>query len=71
MANNVNVKKLEADLWESADLLRAGSKLTSNQYCMPVLGLIFLRYPRDGIVTEILVSNEEMVEFGKGLVRIK
>ena len=27
--------------------------------------------PRDGIVTEILVSNEEMVEFGKGLVRIK
>ena len=42
MANNVNVKKLEADLWESADLLRAGSKLTSNQYCMPVLGLIFL-----------------------------
>ena len=44
VANNVNVKKLEADLWESADLLRAGSKLTSNQYCMPVLGLIFLRY---------------------------
>ena len=27
--------------------------------------------PRDGVVTEILVSNEEMVEFGKGLVRIK
>lgn len=25
-------------------MLRAGSKLTSNQYCMPVLGLIFLRY---------------------------
>ena len=43
VANNVNVKKLEADLWESADLLRAGSKLTSNQYCMPVLGLIFLQ----------------------------
>ena len=27
--------------------------------------------PKDGMVTEILVSNEEMVEFGKGLVRIK
>ena len=40
----VNIRKLEAELWESADLLRAGSKLTSNQYCMPVLGLIFLRY---------------------------
>ena len=40
----INVRKLETELWESADLLRAGSKLTSNQYCMPVLGLIFLRY---------------------------
>ena len=39
-----NIRKLEATLWESADLLRAESKLTSNQYCMPVLGLIFLRY---------------------------
>ena len=39
-----NIRKLEADLWESADLLRSGSRLTSNQYCMPVLGLIFLRY---------------------------
>ena len=40
----VNIRKLEAELWDAADLLRAGSKLTSNQYCMPVLGLIFLRY---------------------------
>lgn len=40
----INIRKLEAELWESADLLRASSKLTSNQYCMPVLGLIFLRY---------------------------
>lgn len=44
LASGVNVKKLEKDLWESADLLRADSKLTSNEYCMPVLGLIFLRY---------------------------
>ena len=40
----INIRKLEIELWESADLLRAGSKLTANQYCMPVLGLIFLRY---------------------------
>ena len=40
----VNIRRFESELWESADLLRAGSKLTSNQYCMPVLGLIFLRY---------------------------
>ena len=42
--NKINIRKLEADLWESADLLRAGSKLTSSQYCMPVLALLFLRY---------------------------
>ncbi|MBQ6617458.1 MAG: N-6 DNA methylase [Thermoguttaceae bacterium] len=40
----INIRKLEAELWESADLLRSNSKLTSNQYCMPTLGLIFLRY---------------------------
>jgi len=40
----INIRKLESELWEAADILRAGSKLTSNQYCMPVLGLIFLRY---------------------------
>lgn len=27
--------------------------------------------PKNGVVTEVLVENEEMVEFGKGLVRIK
>lgn len=39
-----NIKKLESELWDAADELRANSKLTSQQYCMPVLGLIFLRY---------------------------
>ena len=40
----INIRKLETELWEAADLLRADSKVTSQQYCMPVLGLIFLRY---------------------------
>ena len=40
----INIRKLESELWEAADLLRADSKVTSQQYCMPVLGLIFLRY---------------------------
>ena len=39
-----DITKLESELWEAADELRANSKLTSQQYCMPVLGLIFLRY---------------------------
>ena len=42
--DNKAIRKLESDLWEAADLLRQGSKLTSQQYCMPVLGLLFLRY---------------------------
>jgi type I restriction enzyme M protein len=39
-----NVEKLEKDLWEAADNLRANSKLTSSDYFMPVLGVIFLRH---------------------------
>ena len=38
----INIRKLETELWEAADLLRADSKVTSQEYCMPVLGLIFL-----------------------------
>ena len=51
----INIRKLEAELWESADLLRQGSKLTSSQYCMPVLALLFLRYA---------YSRYKMVEAG-------
>ena len=41
---SLETQELEADLWESADELRANSKLTSNDYFMPVLGVIFLRH---------------------------
>ena len=56
----INIRKLEAELWESADLLRQGSKLTSNQYCMPVLALLFLRYAYSRfkmVETEILQNR--------------
>ena len=58
----INIRKLESELWESADLLRAGSKLTSNQYCMPVLGLIFLRYAfsRFKRVEQEILANRPM-----------
>lgn len=39
-----DIEKLEDDLWEAADNLRANSKLTSSDYFMPVLGVIFLRH---------------------------
>jgi len=39
-----NISKIEDNLWEAADQLRANSKLSSSEYCMPVLGVIFLRH---------------------------
>jgi type I restriction enzyme M protein len=39
-----NLEKLESDLWQAADQLRANSNLASSDYHMPVLGVIFLRH---------------------------
>lgn len=39
-----NIEQIESSLWEAADQLRANSKLTSSEYAMPVLGVIFLRH---------------------------
>ena len=64
----INIRKLEAELWESADLLRAGSKLTSNQYCMPVLGLIFLRYAYSRFkLVEAEILKDRPVRNGRAL----
>lgn len=38
------LKQLEANLWQSADTLRANSDLISSEYSTPVLGLIFLKF---------------------------
>ena len=38
-----NIEQFESDLWKVADNLRANSNLASNEYFMPILGLIFLR----------------------------
>lgn len=43
-AQSDSLTRLEGDLWAAADQLRANSKLTSSEYCMPVLGVIFLRH---------------------------
>ena len=64
----INIRKLESELWESADLLRAGSKLTSNQYCMPVLGLIFLRYAYSRFkLVEAEILKDRPVRNGRAL----
>ena len=40
----IGIEKFEAELWKVADDLRANSNLASNEYFMPVMGLIFLRH---------------------------
>ncbi len=57
-----NINRLEKDLWEAADNLRANSKLTSTEYCMPVLGVIFLRHAAnrfDAVTKEIEASGKK------------
>jgi len=39
-----NIEALEKRLWSAADQLRAGSEFASNEYFLPVMGLIFLRH---------------------------
>ena len=41
---NEELKKLEDDLWDSANSLRAYGGIKSADYAVPVLGLIFLRF---------------------------
>ena len=40
----IGIEQFEADLWKVADNLRANSNLASNEYFLPILGLIFLRH---------------------------
>ena len=61
----INIRKLEAELWESADLLRQGSKLTSSQYCMPVLALLFLRYAYSRYKMVEAERLEEVIKTGE------
>ena len=41
---NKELKELQANLWKSADVLRASSGLKPSEYEEPILGLIFLRF---------------------------
>jgi len=45
--NQQQIKQLEKELWDSANTLRANSKLTAAEYKDPVLGLILLRYAQN------------------------
>jgi len=42
------IEKFESGLWKIADNLRANSNLASNEYFMPIMGLISCAMPRTG-----------------------
>jgi type I restriction enzyme M protein len=55
-----NIEAIEKRLWKAADTLRSNSELASNEYFIPVMGLIFLRHAysrylmfKDEIVTSL------------------
>lgn len=54
-----NIEKIENSLWEAADNLRANSKLTSSDYFMPVLGVIFLRHAANRFDTATRLIEED------------
>ena len=58
------IERFEADLWKVADNLRANSNLASNEYFMPILGLIFLRHATNRYY-EAMAAIEEDRAAGK------
>lgn len=54
-----NIEAIEKRLWSAADTLRANSNYASNQYFMPVMGLVFLRhaYSRYLAVKDEIIAN--------------
>ncbi|MEA5477533.1 hypothetical protein VB774_07860 [Pseudanabaena galeata UHCC 0370] len=39
-----HIEAIEKRLWGAADILRSNSNYASNEYFMPVMGLIFLHH---------------------------
>ena len=67
---NEQLKKLEKDLWDSANSLRAYGGLKAADYAVPVLGLIFLRFAENKYSHyEPEILNEFNAEKGTRLER--
>ncbi|MEN6428064.1 MAG: class I SAM-dependent DNA methyltransferase [Phycisphaerales bacterium] len=59
MAQLEHIEAIEKRLWNAADTLRANSNYASNEYFLPVMGLIFLRhaYSRFLAVKDTIEAN--------------
>ena len=56
----IGIEEFEAGLWKVADTLRANSNLASNEYFMPILGLIFLRHATNRYYKAIAAIEEDI-----------
>ena len=56
----IGIEQFEADLWKVADNLRANSNLASNEYFLPILGLIFLRHATNRYYETIAAIDQDM-----------
>lgn len=59
MAQLEHIEAIEKRLWTAADTMRANSNYASNEYFLPVMGLVFLRhaYSRFLAVKDEIVAN--------------
>ncbi|SFJ78145.1 type I restriction-modification system subunit M [Thermoflavimicrobium dichotomicum] len=58
MAQLEHIEAIEKQLWKAADTLRANSNYASNEYFLPVMGLIFLRHA----YSRYLAVKDEIIE---------
>lgn len=60
MAQIEHIEAIEKRLWSAAETLRANSNYASNEYFLPVMGLVFLRhaYSRFLGVRDAIVTNQ-------------
>ena len=54
------IEQFETDLWKVADNLRANSNLASNEYFLPLLGLIFLRQATNRYYDAVAAIEEDL-----------
>jgi len=72
MSQTENIEAIEKRLWSAADTLRANSTYASNEYFIPVMGLVFLRHAysrylavKDEIVTSLPIRGGKTPELTK------
>jgi len=59
MSQLENIEAIERGLWSAADTLRSNSSYASNEYFLPVMGLIFLRHAYSrylGVKDDVMAS---------------